>query len=261
MNMTSTSERIITHIDSSVMTLTINRPDRKNALTLSMYDNLTAALNRATEDAEVRAVVIRGAEGTFTAGNDLTDFMKNPPTSVDTPVFYFLKAIASFTKPLIAAVSGPAIGIGTTLLLHCDLVYADERAVFQLPFIRLGLVPEAGASLLLPRLAGHRRAAELLMLGEKFDAAEAREIGLINAQVPSGELSAYVQAKGEALAQLPPEAMRQTKALLRAPLAEALNQVMIKEGEIFMTRLASPETAEAIQAFFMKRAPDFSRFS
>lgn len=261
MTTSQTSERVILTTRESVMTLTLNRPSRKNALTLAMYDDLTAALKSAAEDTQIRAVIIRGAEGVFTSGNDLTDFMQNPPTSVDTPVFHFLRAILEFPKPLIAAVSGPAIGIGTTLLLHCDLVYADERAVFQLPFIRLGLVPEAGASLLIPRLAGHRRAAELLMFGEKFSAAEALDLGLINERVSSERLFERAQERAEALAKLPPEAMRQTKQLLKAPLYEELSQVMVAEGELFMKRLTSPETREAIEAFFAKRAPDFSRFS
>lgn len=261
MNQHLASEEVITTVHNSVMTLTLNRGSRKNALTLAMYEQLTAELNRATEDQQIRAVIIRGADGAFTSGNDLTDFMKSPPQSIDTPVFHFLKGILEFPKPLIAAVNGPAIGIGTTLLLHCDLVYADETALFQLPFIRLGLVPEAGASLLLPKLAGHRRAAELLMFGEKFSSQEAREIGLINEVVEPESLFKRAQERAEKLAQLPPEAMRQTKELLKRPVRDTLAEVMLTEGEIFMKRLTSPETAEAIQAFFMKRPPDFSRFS
>lgn len=263
MNSTPSAETVLTSIESegAVLTITLNRPARKNALTLAMYDQLTASLKRAIDDPEIRAVILRGAEGSFTSGNDLMDFMKSPPQSIDTPVFHFLKALLTFPKPLIAAVSGPAIGIGTTLLLHCDFVYADEHAIFQLPFIRLGLVPEAGASLLLPRLAGHRRAAELLMLGEKFSATEALEIGLINERVESDQLFERAHERAEALSKLPPEAMRQTKELLKAPLREELTGVMLREGEVFMNRLTSPETAEAIQAFFMKRPADFSRFS
>jgi len=252
---------VLTHTQDAVLTLTINRPARKNALTLSMYEQLTEAFQRAAEDQMIRAVVITGAGDAFTAGNDLNDFMQSPPTSTDTPVFHFLKQIVNFPKPLIAAINGAAIGIGTTMLLHCDLAYASENAIFQLSFIRLGLVPEAGASYLIPRLAGHRRAAELLMLGEKFDASEALELGLINEQVQSGQVIERAQERAHALAQLPPEAVRQTKQLLRQPLQGLLQEVMLREGEVFMQRLTSPETAEAIQAFFMKRPPDFSRFS
>jgi enoyl-CoA hydratase/carnithine racemase len=252
---------ILTERQDAVLTLTINRPARKNALTLSMYEQLTDALRLAAENSKVRAVVITGAGDAFTAGNDLKDFMQSPPTSADTPVFHFIKEIFTFPKPLIAAVNGAAIGIGTTMLLHCDLAYASEDAIFQLSFIRLGLVPEAGVSYLLPRIVGHRRAAELLMLGEKFDAPTALEIGLINEYVSSGEALKRAQARAHELALLPPEAMRQTKQLLRQPLQSTLEEVMLQEGEVFMNRLTSPETAEAIQAFFMKRLPDFSRFS
>ena len=252
---------ILTHIDNSVLTLTINRPARKNALTLSMYDQLTAGLRSALENTKIRAVVITGAGDAFTAGNDLKDFMQSPPTHTDTPVFHFLKEIVAFPKPIVAAVNGAAIGIGTTMLLHCDLAYASQNAVFQLSFIRLGLVPEAGVSYLLPQMVGHRRAAELLMLGEKFDATTAIEIGLINEQMSPGEVLERAQARAHELARLPPEAMRQTTHLLTQPLMSTLEEVMLREGEVFMDRLTSPETSEAIQAFFMKRPPDFSRFS
>ena len=254
-------ELILTHTQDAVLTLTMNRPSRKNALTLSMYEHLTEALQNAKEDAKIRAVVLTGAGDAFTAGNDLNDFMQSPPTSTDTPVFHFLKEILEFPKPLIAAINGAAIGIGTTMLLHCDLVYASENAIFQLPFIRLGLVPEAGASYLIPRLVGHRRAAELLMFGEKFDAKEALNLGLINEEVQHEQVLTRAQERACVLAQLPPEAMRQTKQLLRQPTQGLLQEVMLREGETFMQRLSSPETAEAIQAFFMKRPPDFSRFS
>ena len=253
--------QIITDVQGSVLTLTMNRPSRKNALTLEMYEQLTAGLREATEDTAIRAVVVTGIGDSFTSGNDLKDFMRSPPTSVDTPVFHFLKALLDFPKPLVAAVNGAAIGIGTTMLLHCDLVYASQSAIFQLPFIRLGLVPEAGVSYLLPRIVGHRRAAELLMLGEKFNATTAVEVGLVNEEVSAGSALERAQERARALAKLPPEAMRQTKQLLRDPLRSSLAEVMLHEGDIFMKRLASPETAEAIQAFFMKRSPDFSRFS
>lgn len=247
--------------DGAVETITINRPEKKNALTLSMYEALTSSLNHACEDDEVRAIILRGAGGVFTSGNDLTDFMRSPPTSVDTPVFHFLSALLNCAKPLIAAVDGAAIGIGTTMLLHCDFVYSSARSVFQLPFIRLGLVPEAGATLLLPALVGHPKAAELLMLGDRFDAQQAEGFGLINGVVASEDLMMTVQERAAQLASLPPAAMRQTKALLLSPRREALEQVMVAEGEHFIRRLSSPETKEAFSAFFERRSPDFSRFS
>ena len=249
-----------THQDG-VLTLTLNRPTRKNALTLSMYEELAGALNASAVDPKVRVVVITGAGRMFTSGNDLQDFMNSPPTSSDTPVFYFMRALLDFPKPLIAGVDGPAVGIGTTMLLHCDFVYATEEALFQMPFIRLGLVPEAGSSYLLPLMLGQRRAAELLMLGDRFTAEQARTYGVINDVVPADQLSAKVTEKAEALSRLPPEAMRHSKALLKAPFKAELERVMRVEGEIFIERLRSPETAEAITAFFEKRTPDFSAFS
>ena len=245
----------------AILKVMIHRPRKKNALTLSMYEDLTAAIIRAEETPEVRVLVMTGEGDAFTSGNDLGDFMQSPPTSVDTPVFRFLKALLNFSKPLIASVNGLAIGIGTTMLLHCDFVYASEEAQFQLPFIRLGLVPEAGASLLFPQMIGHRRAAELLMLGERFSASEAVEYGLVNQVIPADALMGHTLKTAERLATLPPSAMRETKRLLKAPQRESLEAVMLSEGEVFMRRLSSPETAEAIGAFFMKREPDFSSFT
>ena len=251
---------IITTENDHIITLTINRPERKNALTLAMYTEMSEVLNRCAERSEIKAVIITGAGGAFTSGNDLMDFMKVPPTNTDTPVFHFLKALLHFPKPIIAAVDGAAIGIGTTMLLHCDLIYATPKSKFQLPFIRLGLVPEAGASLLLPHMLGHRKAAELLMLGEMFMADTAQEVGIVNEVLEAEQLMEVVLKKAQTLASLPPAAMRQTKALLKRVHADQIEDCMQTEGEIFIKRLQSPETQEAFQAFFEKRKPDFSQF-
>lgn len=246
--------------DGAVLTLVFDRPKRKNALTRAMYTALAEALNAAADDAAVRVVVFEGAGGVFTAGNDLMDFAESPPTDLDTPVFQFLNALARFPKPLLAAVEGFAIGLGTTMLLHCDLVYAADDAVFQLPFTQLALVPEAGSSLLMPAMIGHRRAAELLFFGDKFDALTAQEAGLVNQAMSADALKGFVAERAARLASLAPEALRRTKALMKGHTTEALESVMMAEGRVFLDRLSSPEFAEATQAFFQKRAPDFSKF-
>lgn len=244
-----------------VYTLTIDRPSRKNALTLAMYEALTDGLREASERPSVRVALIQGAEGCFTAGNDLKDFAQNPPKSADTPVFHFLKALLDFPKPLVAAVDGVAVGIGTTMLLHCDLVYCTARARFTLPFGKLGLVPEGGSSYLLPLMMGHQRASELLLLGESFGSEVAARVGLVNEVLPVEQLETHVAERLQKLVALPPEATRLSKQLIKAPYKERLSEVMFKEGEVFLGRLGSPENQEAIMAFFEKRAPDFSRFS
>ena len=244
--------------DGRVLHLALARPEKKNALTRAMYAALADALDEASGDAEVRAVVLSGTGGAFTAGNDLFDFMMDPPRDETSPVFRFLHAAVAFPKPLLAAVDGVAIGIGTTILLHCDLAYAAPEARFKMPFTDLGLVPEAASSLLVPRLAGGARASELLLLGETFGAETAREIGLVNG-VGADPLAAAMAA-ARTLAAKPPEAIRQSKALLRAPLRERVERVMREEAELFIARLQSEEAQEAFTAFMEKRAPDFSRF-
>lgn len=254
------SSKVLVSKADGVLELTLNRPDKKNALDIEMYDALTEALLEGLADPTVRAVLFLGAGGAFTSGNDLVDFMQSPPTSESSPVMRFLSTIASYPKPMVAAVQGAAVGIGTTLLLHCDLAYASETALFKMPFVQLGLVPEAGSSLLVPALVGHRRATELLLLGEKFGADEALRMGFVNAVVPTAELAATARAAAAKFGALPPEAVRQTKALLRAAFP-GLKETLSREGETFIGRLKSPETAEAITAFLEKRAPDFSRFA
>jgi enoyl-CoA hydratase/carnithine racemase len=225
-----------------------------------MYEALTEALMRAGET-DVRVVLLAGTEGVFTGGNDLSDFVVNPPQDESSPVFRFLEAVSTFEKPIVAAVAGPAVGIGTTVLLHCDLVYAAPTARFSLPFVNLGLSPEAASSYLLPLTVGLPKASEWLLLGEPFGAEEAQRTGLVNAIVPEHELMAHATGRAEALATRPPASVRLTKRLLRQHHAEAVRAVMREEAQYFLERLQTEEAAEAFTAFFEKRPPDFSRFA
>lgn len=247
------SDTLLSHLEAGVLTLTFNRPQKKNAFTAEMYSLAAQALRDADANDAVRVVVLAGAGGTFTAGNDLKDFLENPPTGEDSPVFRFLHTLAHFTRPIVARVEGVAVGIGTTLLLHCDYVAASERAVFSMPFVNLGLSPEGASSLLLPRLAGMALASELLMFGEPFDAATALRAGLINRVVPDAELEALVNSRAAALASRPVESVRLTKKLLREPLRAAVDETLSREGALFMQRLASAEAREAFNAFLSKK--------
>lgn len=253
------SGHVVTEIADGVLTLRFNRPDKKNAILSAMYADAATALKAAETDNNVRVVVITGSGDSFSAGNDLKDFMENPPADHNAPVFRFMFGLSSFPKPVIAAVNGIAVGIGTTVLLHCDFAYAVPTAKFQLPFVNLALVPEFASSLLLARHLGTRKATELLMLAETFDAETALSHGLINAVVPADQLEATVQAKAKALAAKPPAALRATKALLKADGNEVSARIGL-EAKIFSERLQSGELREAITAFFEKRAPDFSKF-
>lgn len=241
--------------------LSINRPDKRNALTTPMYLQLTAFLSEAEHDSNVRVILFRGEGGHFSAGNDLADFLNQPPIDADSPVMKFLFAVAGAHKPMVAAVEGVAVGIGTTLLLHCDLSYAARDAKFSLPFVNLGLVPEAASSLLLPHLCGHARAAELLLLGEPFTADTAKDCGIITGITGVGEALACAEQAARKLAQKPPAALRASKALLKRHLRGAISDTLLVEAAEFRQRLQSPEAKEAFQAFLEKRAPDFSRFS
>ena len=245
---------------NGVLTIEIARPEKKNALTLAMYQAMADAIGSAVADAAVRALLITGQPGVFTSGNDLEDFMQRPPAGEDSPVFRFMRALADCGKPVVAAVTGAAVGIGTTMLLHCDLVYVSDEARLAMPFVGLGLVPEYASSLLVPRLMGQVRAAEKLLLGDPFTGAEAVECGLANAVLPAPEVVPHARRVAERFNALPPGAVRDTKQLLRAPLRVAVESALRAEGEVFTGRLRSPEAKEAFQAFFEKRKPDFSRF-
>lgn len=252
---------ITTTRDGPILRITLDRADKKNALTAAMYAGITAALRGADADPAVRAIVIHGAGDAFTAGNDLQDFLANPPRNENAPVLEFLFKLGSVEKPLIAAVQGAAVGVGTTMLLHCDFVYATEKTRFALPFVNLGIVPEAASSYLLPMLAGYQRAAELLLLGEPFDAAKAREIGLVNAIVAPEALLDTAMATARKLAERPAASIRATKALMRRWHGPAVQAALQEEVRQFVARLDSPEAKEAFTAFFEKRKPDFSKFA
>jgi len=251
---------IKTAIHNGVATIEIARPEKKNALTVLMYQAMTDALHAAAENNAVRAVLISGQPGVFTSGNDLEDFMQRPPQGPDSPVFKFMRALMDFDKPVVAAVTGAAIGIGTTMLLHCDFVYVSDEARLATPFVSLGLVPEYASSLLMPALMGHRRAAEKLLLGDPFTGENAVECGLANAVLPATEVVNHARRVAERFNALPPGAVRDAKRLMRRAGREAILQAIAAEGEIFSSRLRSPEAMEAFQAFFQKRKPDFSKF-
>jgi len=238
----------------------INRPERKNALTHAMYTQLHEAITAAEADPEVRVLMLSGAGQCFTSGNDLQDFLQHPPQDDSAPVMVLLDTLLHARKPIVAAVSGHAVGIGTTLLLHCDLVYCDTTARFQLPFASLGLCPEAGSSYLLPLMAGHRKAAELLMLGQAFSPETAYEIGLVNEVVSPDALVALALTRARQLADQPVASVLLTKALLRKAPYAALAAHMKFEGQHFMARLNSPEAIEAFTAFREKRQPNFRQF-
>ena len=249
---------------NGVATIEIARPEKKNAITVAMYQAMADALDAAQADAAVRAVLLTGQPGIFTSGNDIEDFMARPPgqgsDAAESPVFRFMRALTSIDKPVVAAVTGAAIGIGTTMLLHCDFVYVSDEARLAMPFVGLGLVPEFASSLVVPQLLGRVRAAEKLLLGDPFTAAEAVEYGIANAVLPAAEVAAHARRVAERFNALPPGAVAETKRLLRRGHEASLLETIRTEGEIFARRLRSPEAQEAFSAFFQKRRPDFSRF-
>ena len=252
---------------NGVATIEIARPEKKNALTVAMYQALQDALVAAQADKAVRAVLITGQPGIFTSGNDIEDFMQRGAMgsgqgsdAMDSPVFRFMHALLDIDKPVVAAVTGAAIGIGTTMLLHCDFVYVSDEARLAMPFVGLGLVPEFASSLVVPQLMGWRRAAEKLLLGDPFTPEQAVECGIANAVLPASEVVNHARRVAERFNALPPGAVRQSKALMRGPQHAMVLKTIREEGEIFAARLRSPEAMEAFQAFFQKRAPDFSKF-
>jgi enoyl-CoA hydratase/carnithine racemase len=243
-----------------ILRIKINRPEKKNALTRAMYASMADAISRADDDSDIRAVFLHGTQDCFTAGNDLKDFQAFRKDGNNTDVSNFLSAISRAKKPLVAAVGGVAVGVGTTMLLHCDLIYAGEGARFLLPFAALGLCPEAASSFLLPRLIGHQRASELLLLGEPLSAAKACEIGLVNAVYPDSEFIDKAFTRVQKLVQQPPASIRITKALLKNSLSKYIVSAMAEERTHFSERLVSGECDEAFTAFFERRKPDFSSF-
>lgn len=250
---------ILVNTERGVTTLTFNRLERKNSITSQMYGMLADALASAASDAAVRVVVLQGHETVFSAGNDIGDFLNNPPAGQGSPVFRFLRGIATFPKPLVAAVCGPAVGVGTTMLFHCDLVYAGDNAAFSMPFVNLGLCPEAASSLLVPSMLGYHRAAEALLLGEPFMAEAALEVGLVNRVLPPTEANAYAQKIAQKLASKPSSSLVETKRLMKKPHLDRVLQQMDEEGLSFARMLTEPAAREAFGAFMEKRHPDFSK--
>lgn len=242
---------VLSHLDDSILTLTLNRPDKQNAITREMYQFLADRLREANGDFSVRAVIITHEGLHFTAGNDLYDFLNTPPLEPGSPVMQFLEQIHTFSKPLLAAVAGNAVGIGTTMLMHCDIVVASSTAKFSMPFVNLGLVPEAGSSILFPRLVGYQRASQVFLTGEAFSGDYAREIGLI-AEVDEDPKSRIKDFARKVAAQ-PPNAVIQTKALLKSELHDKVSAVMRAEGELFQMALQSNEAREAFMNFLAKK--------
>nr|CBA27004.1 hypothetical protein Csp_A00110 [Curvibacter putative symbiont of Hydra magnipapillata] len=250
---------ILIHTDAGITTITLNRVEKKNSFTQAMYAACADALDAARDDAAVRVVVFQGDATVFSAGNDIGDFLGAPPKAQDAPVFRFLRALAAFPKPIVAAVCGPAVGIGTTMLFHCDLVYAGDNAAFSMPFVNLGLCPEAASSLLVPQMMGYHRAAEALLMGEPFMAEAALEVGLANRVVPPTEANAVAQAQARKLAAKPIASLIETKRLLKkGQLADVLARID-EEAVSFGRMLGEPSAKEAFTAFMEKRKPDFSR--
>ena len=251
---------IKTAVLNGVFTLEIARPEKKNALTGEMYVALAQGLRDACADGKVRSVLITGQPGIFTSGNDLEDFMKRSGPIAEAPVVHFMHALLDCDKPVVAAVTGAAIGIGATLLLHCDFVYVSDEARLAMPFASLGLVPEFASSLLLTQLVGGRKAAEKLLLGDPFTGADAVEYGIANAVLPTAEVAPHARRVAERFNGLPPGAVRESKKLMRRGQLDAVKKAIDAENEAFSARLGSPEAREAFTAFFEKRKPDFSRF-
>jgi len=247
------------NLAEGVFHIEMDRPEKKNALTAGMYQTMADALASAERDPAVRVILISGAGGNFTAGNDLADFLATPPMDESAPVYRFIEGFSRLEKPFVAAVEGVAIGVGTTMLLHCDLVYAGSNARFALPFANLGLTPEASSSLLLPLRAGHARAAEMLMLGEVFAAQVALETGIVNAILPDGQVLAHALERCRKLITQPAASLRLTKQLMKRAEQALISETMRIEAEVFRQRLVSSEAKEAFAAFFEKRKPDFSK--
>ncbi|WP_394787573.1 enoyl-CoA hydratase [Rhodoferax sp.] len=251
---------ILTDTSDGILTITLNRVAKKNSITSAMYSSMCDALEAAAADATVRVAVIQGHETIFSAGNDISDFLNAPAPTAESPVIRFLRIISSFPKPLVAAVCGAAVGIGTTLLLHCDLVYAGDNAAFSMPFVNLGVCPEAGSSYLLPRLLGHQRAAEALLLGDPFTAETALEVGLVNRIVPPAEAHALAHRQALRLAAKPLASLVTTKRLMKQEAAAPLAERIAEETLIFSRMLREPAAKEALTAFMENRKPNFSAY-
>jgi enoyl-CoA hydratase/carnithine racemase len=250
---------IITEQSGAILRVQLNRPASKNAMTAAMYVTLAELFDSAAKDDQIRVVLWHGAGDSFCAGNDIGDFLKNPPGPGESPQALLIKALINFDKPIVAAVQGAAIGGGTTMLTHCDFVFAGENAKFQMPFVNLALVPEFGSSCTIPARAGYLRAAELILTGQSFDAREAAELGVVTRVVPNQELLATATETAQKLAQKPPAALRSCKRLLKQSTREQLERAVKLEMDEFAVRVRSGEAKEAFTAFLEKRRPDFTR--
>ena len=258
MTIQSSCDDIRVLAEAGICTITFNRVAKKNSLTGAMYLALAEILQQAASSTEVRVVLFQGDASVFTAGNDLGDFLHGAKPDENAPPFQFLQALATFPKPIVAAVCGPAVGIGTTMLLHCDLVYAGDNAMFSLPFVNLGFCPEGASSLLLPQLMGHQRASEALLLGDPFMAEAALEVGLVNRVVPPTECNTIAQAQAAKLAAKPLASLMASKRLLKSGQMAAVQSRIAEEGRVFADLLQQPAAKEAMQAFMEKRKPNFS---
>jgi enoyl-CoA hydratase/carnithine racemase len=248
---------IVAERSGNILSIQLNRPSKKNAMTSSMYIEMAELLDGAAKDDQIRVVLWHAAGDSFCAGNDLEDFMKNPPASAESPQARLMHALINFEKPLVAAVQGVAIGGGTTMLAHCDFVYAGESAKFQLPFVNLALVPEFGSSYLLPLRFGYLRATELILLGQSFDALRAAELGLVTSVVPDQQLLATATETAQTLAAKPAGAVQACKRLMKSAFRNQLEQAVTFENQVFAERVRSDEAKEAFRAFFLKRKPEY----
>jgi enoyl-CoA hydratase/carnithine racemase len=246
---------IVTEQIGNILSIQLNRPAKKNAMTSQMYITMADLLNGAAKDDQIRVVLWHGAGNSFSAGNDIEDFIKNPPGPGESPQSQLIHALINFEKPLIAAVQGAAIGSGTTMLAHCDFVYAGESAKFQLPFVNLALVPEFGSSYLLPLRFGYARAAELILLGKPFDALRAEKLGLVTQVVPDQSLLSTATETARTLAAKPAAAVQASKRLMKHALLEQLEQAVKLENEVFAELVRSDDAKQAFTAFFAKRQP------
>jgi len=248
---------IIAERSGNILSIQLNRPAKKNAMTSGMYITMAEFLEDAAKDDQIRVVLWHAADDSFCAGNDLEDFMKNPPAAGESPQSRLIHALINFEKPLVAAVQGAAIGGGTTMLAHCDFVYAGESAKFQLPFVNLALVPEFGSSCLLPLRFGYLRAAELILLGQRFGALQAAELGLVTSVVPDEKLLATATETAQTLAEKPAGAVQACKRLMKGAFREQLEQAVKLENQVFAERVRSEEAKEAFRAFLAKRKPEY----
>ncbi len=251
---------IKTHTADGVARIEIARPEKKNSITAAMYQAMADAIAAAHDDHTVRSILIHGQPDLFTAGNDLEDFLKNPPAGMDAPVFRFMQALGLAEKPVVAAVNGAAVGIGTTMLLHCDLVYCADNAMFSMPFVSLGVCSEFASSMLVPLAAGYHKAAEKLLLGEPISAEEALEMRIVNRILPPDEVFGYAMKQATRFNGLPPTSVRETKRLMKAGFRAIVEKIILDEAQTFARMLRSDEAKEAFTAFFERRKPDFAKF-